>query len=119
ESIPDALYWDLSEPYYYFRKVRHDEKDLLLVGGADHKTGETPDQPFFPLSTWTASRFQVLSTPFQWSSQYYPTDDGLPYMGPLPGSPHVWFATGFDGTGLTWGTVAAEMWLQAILGKEP
>ena len=40
---PDGLFWDLATPYHYWRSVRIDGQDLMLVGGDDHKVGETED----------------------------------------------------------------------------
>lgn len=44
--------------------------------------------------------------------------DGLPFIGRLPGRPGVWVATGFSGTGLTWGTYAAQRIVAGIVGQE-
>ena len=43
-SVPDALYWDTLDPYHYVRLQPGDaEGDWLIVGGEDHKTGQTDD----------------------------------------------------------------------------
>src|SRR5690606_36552489 len=48
---PTALVWDTADPYHYVRVKRqvtesgsgspHDNCDLLIVGGEDHKTGQS------------------------------------------------------------------------------
>ena len=42
--LPDALYWDTEEPYHYVRLQPGDNgRDFVLVGGEDHKSGESDD----------------------------------------------------------------------------
>ena len=40
ETVPDALFWDTSNPYRYLRVERHRDFDFLIYGGEDHKTGQ-------------------------------------------------------------------------------
>ena len=43
-ALPDALYWDMADPYHYVRlNPGPGTVDYLIVGGADHKTGEADD----------------------------------------------------------------------------
>ena len=43
-SLPDALYWDMADPYHYVRlNPGPGSVDYLIAGGADHKSGETDD----------------------------------------------------------------------------
>jgi glycine/D-amino acid oxidase-like deaminating enzyme len=54
-AIPDALYWDTLDPYHYVRLQPGDDRaDSLIVGGADHKSGEADDAPvrFEALEAW-------------------------------------------------------------------
>ncbi|HUR43859.1 MAG TPA: FAD-binding oxidoreductase, partial [Aestuariivirga sp.] len=40
-ALPDALYWDMGDPYHYVRlNPGPGTADYLIVGGADHKSGE-------------------------------------------------------------------------------
>ena len=43
------------------------------------------------------------------------TPDGLPLLGAVPGLPHVYYAVGFGGRGLSWAFVAAEQLVDAML----
>jgi glycine/D-amino acid oxidase-like deaminating enzyme len=38
--VPDALFWDTSDPYHYLRLERHRDYDEVIFGGEDHKTGQ-------------------------------------------------------------------------------
>jgi glycine/D-amino acid oxidase-like deaminating enzyme len=43
-NLPDALYWDMADPYHYVRlNPGPGTVDYLIAGGADHKTGEADD----------------------------------------------------------------------------
>ena len=43
-ALPDALYWDTLDPYHYVRLQPGDQqKDYVIVGGGDHKSGEADD----------------------------------------------------------------------------
>ena len=38
DSYPDALAYDMYDPYHYHRTQTIDGKKYLIVGGEDHKT---------------------------------------------------------------------------------
>jgi Rieske Fe-S protein len=116
-SVPDALFWDTGDPYRYVRIEPRGEDDLVILGGADHKTGQASD---------TSERFRLLeeelraavpgcSPTHRWSGQVLGTPDGLPYLGRL--ADHRYAATGFSGNGLTFGTVGAMITSDAILER--
>jgi nitrite reductase/ring-hydroxylating ferredoxin subunit len=119
EAIEDALYWDDAEPYHYIRIASRQDPQLLLIGGCDHKTGQPIDerQQFAELEQYAAQRFTVRSVEHQWSAELFEPADGLPHVGPVPGMPHTYIATGFAGTGLTWGTVAGTLIARQIVGE--
>ncbi len=60
ETLPDALYWDMDDPYYYVRlHPGPDEFDSLIAGGRDHKSGESDDGQarFHALEAWIRALF--------------------------------------------------------------
>lgn len=113
--LEDALFWDMDDPYHYIRSASDEKGPLLLVGGEDHKTGETTDtrQRFRNLEAYARERFQVESVAYEWSSQLYTPADGLPYIGKTTDG---YIATGYSGEGLTYGTMAARMIADQIQG---
>ncbi len=115
----DALYWDDAEPYHYLRLAEPSDPSLVLIGGADHKTGQPGDerQRFAELESYAAERFEVRAIEHRWSAQHYVPADGLPHIGRVPGEENLFLATGFAGTGLTWGTVAGSLLARMILGQ--
>ena len=39
-KLPQGMYINDKPPIYSFRTARYNDKDILLIGGSDHKTGE-------------------------------------------------------------------------------
>lgn len=123
DEYPGSLLYDMQEPYHYIRTQHIEGKNYLMLGGADHKTGEPADprNPFEQLEDYARKLFRVKSVDFRWSSQYYVPADGLPYIGHLPGKiGPVYVATGFGGNGITFGSLAAKILSDLIVrGSSP
>lgn len=119
EAYPDALVYDMQEPYHYIRTHQVDGQKYLLVGGNDHKTGhDDPEAAFADLEEYTRFNYQVDSFAYRWSSQYYVPVDGLPYIGHYPGKgDNIYCATGYNGNGMMLGTIAGKIMADLILGN--
>jgi glycine/D-amino acid oxidase-like deaminating enzyme/nitrite reductase/ring-hydroxylating ferredoxin subunit len=115
DVVPDALFWDMDEPYHYIRLAYDEHGPLLVIGGEDHRTGERRDTEscFRNLEDYARLRFKVKSVDYHWSAQFYDPADGLPYIGKLS---DVYVATGYSGEGLTFGTLAARLISDEIQG---
>lgn len=110
-NYPRTLLYDMKDPYHYYRSQVIDGENFLIVGGKDHKTGHTKNtyEPFLRLRAHVEGIFQVEKVTHQWSSQYFESADGLPYIGVLPGHTGNYFvATGFGGNGMIYSHVAAK-----------
>jgi glycine/D-amino acid oxidase-like deaminating enzyme/nitrite reductase/ring-hydroxylating ferredoxin subunit len=120
EPIPLGLYEDEADPYHYLRPFSADRADLLVIGGADAKNGheKDPGEHYHRLEEFARTRFSVRSIERRWSAVLFEPVDGLPYIGQIPGSSHLWTATGFSGTGLTYGTASAMLLTDLLLGHE-
>lgn len=115
-----GLFWDTYEPYHYIRHASVLGKSFVVVGGADHRTGsETETERHYDdLSKYVFERFGFGGAALRWSAQVYEPVDGLPFIGKRPSGEHVHFATGFSGNGMTFGTLAAMITVDAMLGRE-
>ncbi|WP_304488672.1 FAD-dependent oxidoreductase [Dyadobacter sp. CY356] len=120
DQYPDALVYDMQEPYHYFRTHTIDGQKYLVAGGHDHKTGHSdPEQAFTDLINYAKLCYPIKDIFTQWSAQYYVPADGLPYIGQLPGaSDGIYTATGFNGNGMILGTVSAMVLSDLILQGE-
>jgi glycine/D-amino acid oxidase-like deaminating enzyme/nitrite reductase/ring-hydroxylating ferredoxin subunit len=129
DTITPALYWDTLDPYHYVRLQpasgdrgdRHGE-DLLIVGGEDHKTGQTRDDQlarYARLEAWLRRRFPMAGPVRQrWSGQVMEPIDGLAFIGRNPGDDmNVYIVTGDSGMGMTHGTIAGILLTDLILGR--
>src|SRR5262245_62352836 len=111
-EITRALYWDTVHPYHYARLAppqEDDDRDLLIVGGEDHKTGQADDadERYARLETWARERFPAIGeVQFRWSGQIMEPVDTLAYIGKNPGDDDIWVATGEWGNGVTHGVLA-------------
>lgn len=115
-QVGAGLFMDMESPYHYFR--RHSTADgswLLIVGGADHKTGEKSGVPFHDLELFAEQRFGPSDVQFAWSGQVLEPFDGLPFIGRNPGDHRVHVATGYSGTGISGASLAASIISDAIL----
>jgi glycine/D-amino acid oxidase-like deaminating enzyme/nitrite reductase/ring-hydroxylating ferredoxin subunit len=110
-SMPDALYWDTLDDYHYVRlQPGSGRTDILIVGGADHKSGEADDADirFEALAAWMRNLLPKLGKErYRWSGQVMNTLDFMSFTGRNPGSEHVYVHTGDSGQGITHGVVAS------------
>lgn len=109
--IEDALYWDTLDPYHYVRLTRGPgDKDLLIVGGEDHKSGEADNatERFAALERWIRTLVPALGPEtHRWSGQVMETLDYCAFIGLNPGSKRIYVTTGDSGQGMTHGVVAS------------
>ena len=112
-AIAPALYWDTADPFHYVRVFEGgagNGRDLLLVGGEDHKAAHETDcdRRWSALEAWGREHFPAAGAAvFKWSGQVMNSLDGLGYFGRNPGdTPNIFIATGDTGMGLTGGALA-------------
>ncbi|MFD2873752.1 FAD-dependent oxidoreductase [Mucilaginibacter ximonensis] len=120
DTYPDAVIYDLQDPYHYVRTHVIDEEPLLLIGGNDHKTGhDDPEKAFDDLEKYARTYYNVASIEYRWSSQYYIPADGFPYVGQIPFMPDgIFTATGFNGNGMMLGSISAKILADQVMGIE-
>ncbi|PTY03954.1 hypothetical protein DB346_02720 [Verrucomicrobia bacterium LW23] len=119
QAHPEALIWDTAEPYLYIRIDRDaDGAHSVIIGGEDHKTGQSDDTEacFARLEKTLRDCFTGARPLRRWSGQVIETNDGLPYVGEIAKGQYI--ATGYSGTGMTWGTVAAHMFHDHVTGAD-
>jgi hypothetical protein len=120
-NYPDDLTYDMYDPYHYIRTQIIDGRRYLVVGGEDHKTGQDVNEEtsFLKLESYMRKHFDIERIDYRWSSQYFESADGLPYIGHLPGHPgNLFVASGFGGNGITYGNVSALVLRDMIMDRE-
>jgi glycine/D-amino acid oxidase-like deaminating enzyme/nitrite reductase/ring-hydroxylating ferredoxin subunit len=122
-ALPDALYWDTLDPYHYVRLQPGEEQtDWLIVGGADHKSGEADDAGvrFEALEAWARNLIPaVKDVTHRWSGQVLDTIDYAGFIGRNPGNQNIYVHTGDSGQGMTHGVVGSLINSALILGDRP
>ncbi|PSR57176.1 FAD-dependent oxidoreductase [Adhaeribacter arboris] len=130
DAVPNALYWDNSDPYHYIRLVKdqhpdanqagQDKYNVMIVGGEDHKTGQETDEQerLRCLEEWTREKFPMAGqVVYRWSGQVLEPVDYLAYIGKNPGEENVYIATGDSGHGMTHGTIAGILITDLIMDR--
>lgn len=121
-AVEPALFWDFGDPYHYVRILEEADRDLLIVGGEDHKTAQADDasERYDRLEAWARERFPMAGGAVErWSGQVYEPADSLAFIGRNPsGDGNVYIATGDSGHGMTHGVIAGMLITDLVLGKE-
>lgn len=133
DAFPRALFWDTAQeaglygkagptPYHYVRIQSVGGRDVLLVGGQDHKSGQSHafEERFHALESWARQRFpKVQTVEYQWSGQVMEPVDGMAFIGVNPADEeNVFIVTGDSGNGMTHGAVAGMLLRDLILHRE-
>ena len=122
--FPDALYWDTLDPYHYVRlQPGEGRTDYLIVGGADHKSGEADDAEvrFEALEAWARNLIPALEGR---DPSLVRTGAGYhrlcrPSSAAIRASEHIYVHTGDSGQGMTHGVVGSLINSALILGETP
>jgi len=133
-DISPSLWWDtgdqdsewITTPFNYVRTQPFDDSHyLLIVGGADHRTGQADvegipeEQRFKNLETWMRERFPLTKEiVYNWSGQIMESIDGLAYIGRNPGEKNTYVITGDSGNGMTHSTIGAILVTDLIMGRD-
>ncbi|MDN4037781.1 FAD-dependent oxidoreductase [Massilia sp. YIM B02443] len=121
-GVPRLLLWDLGDPYHYVRLAQDGAgNDVLVVGGADHKTGQDahPAHRYDELERWARARFPMaLEVAWRWSGEVMEPADGLPFLGRNPmDDENVYLITGDSGNGMTHCTIGAMLVTDLIMER--
>lgn len=120
EPFPEGIFFDDANPYHYLRRLSDEDDRLVLVGGADHKTGQRDDTEacYTELEDYARQRLGVQGVEHRWSAQVFVPVDDLPLIGLDVMSKHTYVATGFAGNGMTFGTYAGMLIADLIVGRD-
>ncbi len=111
----DGMYKDESQSGYSFRNY----KDMLLLGGGGHRTGENSQGGKYEELRRAAKEYYPDSKEVCcWSAQDCFTADSVPYIGQYSAAtPRLYVATGFRKWGMTGSMVSAMILSDKIAGE--
>lgn len=114
-NLPDGIFWSLESPHHSIRSYG----DHLIVIGEKHKTGQHDnDENYFAnVEAFARAHFDVAAVDYRWSAQHYKPADNLPFIGQSGTNGDLFIATGFSTSGLLYGTLAARIVADEILGR--
>ena len=120
-DLPEGMYINSSIPTYSFRTTPYLDKKLLIVAGADHKTGEKIDleNAYELLENKAKELYPNSEVLFRWCTEDCISLDKIPYIGDFSSiMPNLYVATGFKKWGITSSNIASKIISDKILNKE-
>lgn len=116
-----GMYINTERPTVSFRTAKQDGKDLLLIGGMGHKTGERKDisNSYENLEAIAKQYYPDCKIVYRWCTEDCISLDKIPYIGEFSNlMPNVYVGTGYKKWGMTTSNVAANIIIDKILGKQ-
>ena len=116
-ALEEGIYWEhCDSPYEYLRVDPQGAHDRVIFGGVDHAGPEAAAAAdrLRRLERRLAQRIPGIRVDYRWSGLLVESSDGRPYIGELQRG--VFLATGFGGNGMTYGTLAGMMAVDAAHG---
>ncbi|MBQ8323315.1 MAG: FAD-dependent oxidoreductase [Clostridia bacterium] len=116
ENAPNinGMYVDDAKAGLSFRNY----KNLLFLGGGDHRTGEKGGN-WRELEAFAKAHYLQAKSVSRWATQDCMTLDEVPYIGQYSKrTPNFYVATGFNKWGMTSSMVAADILTDAVLDRE-
>jgi glycine/D-amino acid oxidase-like deaminating enzyme/nitrite reductase/ring-hydroxylating ferredoxin subunit len=122
QEAPEGMYISLDAPFHTIRKHRTDNgEDYLLLGGEDHEVGHEGNtaERYRRIETFARDHFRIRDILYRWSTQDNSPVDQVPFIGRHSLlSRRIYVATGFQGWGMTNGTVAGVLLSDMIAGRK-
>lgn len=117
----DGMYINSEQPTFSYRFINYNGNHLLLVGGADHKTGSKIDlSNAYNILEYEVRKYYLdCKVLYKWNTEDCITLDKIPYIGEFSHfMPNMYIGTGFNKWGMTSSNVAANIIVDKILGYE-
>lgn len=120
DKVFDGMFINTKSPIFSYRFANYNNKKILLVGGADHKTGSKIDlsNAYSILENEVKKFYPKCNVLYRWNTEDCITLDKIPYIGQFSNlMPNMYIGTGFNKWGMTSSNVAANIITNNILGR--
>lgn len=120
KSLFNGMYVNFTNPIFSYRTAKLNGKNILLVAGGDHKTGQpTSYKDSYGILEDEVKKYypdcEVIS---RWNTRDCIPLDKIPYIGRYSNiMPNMFVGTGFKKWGITSSNVAANIIVDSIKGK--
>lgn len=120
-KLPQGMYISAKEPIYSFRTAEYNGKEILLIGGSEHRTGEPiPDNSKYEdLEKKAKELYPDCKILFKWNTRDCISLDKIPYIGEFSNlMKNMYVGTGFKKWGMAFSNIAGKIVTDEIMGKE-
>lgn len=121
KKLPKGMHINVKEPIYTFRTATYNEKEILLIGGSGHKTGEPIENNshYEELEKKAKELYPDCKVLFRWNTRDCISLDKIPYIGEFSNvMKNMYVGTGFNKWGITSSNIAANIIADKIIGEE-
>jgi len=121
KTLFNGMYINFTNPIFSYRTAKYEGKELLLIGGGDHKTGQPSsyEDTYGILEKEAKKYYPESEVLFRWNTRDCISLDKIPYIGQYSTfMPNVFVGTGFKKWGMTSSNVAANIIVDKICRKE-
>lgn len=121
KKLPQGMYINVKEPIYTFRTATYNGKEILLLGGSGHKTGEPIENNshYDELEKKAKELYPDCKVLFRWNTRDCISLDKIPYIGEFSNvMKNMYVGTGFNKWGITSSNIAANIVADKIIGEE-
>ncbi len=121
KKLPNGMYINEKQPIYSFRKANYKEKEILIIAGSDHRTGEAipDDSKYKNLEKIAKKLYPDYKILFKWNTRDCITLDKIPYIGEFSNfMKNVYVGTGYKKWGIAFSNISANIVADKIIGKE-
>lgn len=120
-KLPEGMYISAKEPIYSFRTAKYQEKEILLIGGSEHRTGEaiSDNSKYENLEKMAKKLYPDCKVLFKWNTRDCISLDKIPYIGEFSNlMKNMYVGTGFKKWGMTFSNIAGKIITDKIIVKE-
>ena len=120
-KLPQGIYISAKEPVYSFRTAQYNGKEILLIGGSEHRTGEPiPDNSKYEdLEKKAKEMYPDCKVLFRWNTRDCISLDKIPYIGEFSNlMKNMYVGTGFKKWGLAFSNIAANIVSDKIMEEQ-
>jgi len=120
-KIPQGMYINEKEPIYSFRTAQYNGKEILLIGGSDHKTGEpiSDNSKYENLEKKAKELYPDCKVLFKWNTRDCISLDKIPYIGEFSNlMKNMYIGTGFKKWGMAFSNIAANIVTDKIMDQK-
>ena len=121
KTLFNGMYISSSEPIFSYRTAKFGSRKLLLIGGADHKTGHPScyQDTYGILENEAKKYYPDCEILYRWNTRDCISLDKIPYVGEYSNTmPNVFVGSGFKKWGMTSSNVAANIIVDKICNRK-